>query len=267
MKRKRRGISAGVRWRVFKRDGFKCVYCGESSMLELVIDHGDPFARGGDDHEDNYVTACRLCNAGKRDKIIIPPAADGCDWVPTGDELTVRGVSYKSQLHADWADALRQAATGVAYMPQPERVEEYCGERWEIVRADFECHFFDPQIGDANVVILPRADHGLMGDSDRRRARNAALLGYTKPTAIIIGSPWFFYGIVINERYKGCPAGFALDGRLRSRGEVYLSGWYPDECWTPADPRDFEQISPKTCEHVGWHKSPEELWKEVHDAV
>ena len=81
-------------------------------MVELVIDHGDPFAKGGDDHEDNYVTACRLCNAGKRDKVIIPPAADACDWVPSGDEVAVRGVLYKSQLHADWADALRQAARG-----------------------------------------------------------------------------------------------------------------------------------------------------------
>lgn len=269
MKRKRKGISAAVRWRVFKRDGFRCIYCGESSMTKLVIDHGDPFARGGEDSEDNYVTACQPCNAGKRDKVIIPPASSDCDWVPTGEEVIVRGVEYRSQLHADWADALRQVASGVFYMPHPRRVDDYGsgGERWDIVRPDFECHFFDEKIGDAYVVLLPRSDHGRMCDRDLRRARNAAILGYKKPTAIIIGSPWFFYAVVINERYKGSPAGFLLDGRVHSRGEVWLSGWYPDECWTPADPRDFENIAPQTCEHIGWHKSPEELWKEVHDAV
>ena len=62
-----RGIPASIRFRVLRRDGFTCVYCGQSqaSGAVLHVDHFTPRARGGDDTEDNLVTACDRCNLGK----------------------------------------------------------------------------------------------------------------------------------------------------------------------------------------------------------
>lgn len=55
-----------LRERVFRRDGFRCVYCGEVFAAEdLTLDHVEPRMRGGDDSEGNLVTACRACNTRK----------------------------------------------------------------------------------------------------------------------------------------------------------------------------------------------------------
>lgn len=54
--------------KVFKRDQFKCQYCGLDGhqrfedWLNLTIDHVHPYARGGSRHLENLVTACRACD-------------------------------------------------------------------------------------------------------------------------------------------------------------------------------------------------------------
>ncbi len=54
--------------KVFKRDHFKCQYCGLDGLrvfenwLILTIDHVHPSAHGGSRRMDNLVTACRPCN-------------------------------------------------------------------------------------------------------------------------------------------------------------------------------------------------------------
>ena len=48
-KPKRVGISKKVRFEVFKRDGFRCVYCGEAApKVVLHVDHINPVSKGGD---------------------------------------------------------------------------------------------------------------------------------------------------------------------------------------------------------------------------
>jgi 5-methylcytosine-specific restriction endonuclease McrA len=55
-----------LRERVLRRDGFRCVYCGEMLPPEsLTLDHVQPRMRGGDHSEGNLVAACRPCNADK----------------------------------------------------------------------------------------------------------------------------------------------------------------------------------------------------------
>lgn len=62
----RRAIPPGVRFRVFARSGFRCVYCGAAAPeARLVIDHVVPLAKGGTDHEANLAAACQECNSGK----------------------------------------------------------------------------------------------------------------------------------------------------------------------------------------------------------
>jgi hypothetical protein len=62
-------VSKKLRFEVFKRDGFRCVYCGstpEKAMLR--VDHVEPASKGGADEPWNLVTACFDCNAGKSDR-------------------------------------------------------------------------------------------------------------------------------------------------------------------------------------------------------
>jgi 5-methylcytosine-specific restriction endonuclease McrA len=54
------------RERIFERDGYRCVYCGEVfPSEELTLDHVQPRLRGGDRSEGNLVTACGGCNVLK----------------------------------------------------------------------------------------------------------------------------------------------------------------------------------------------------------
>jgi hypothetical protein len=64
--KKRTGLSPRLRFEVFKRDGFRCVYCGATPVdVPLHVDHVKPVADGGTDDPTNLVTACRSCNGGK----------------------------------------------------------------------------------------------------------------------------------------------------------------------------------------------------------
>jgi hypothetical protein len=67
MPAKRVGMSKKTRFEVFKRDGFRCQYCGASApdVLLLVVDHIQPVAKGGKNNILNLITACQPCNAGK----------------------------------------------------------------------------------------------------------------------------------------------------------------------------------------------------------
>lgn len=59
-------IGKRTRFEVFKRDGFKCQYCGRTPPeVVLEIDHIIPKIAGGKDSIENYITACFDCNRGK----------------------------------------------------------------------------------------------------------------------------------------------------------------------------------------------------------
>lgn len=54
--------------KIYKRDGYKCVYCGNSK--QLTIDHLIPKSKGGKNTWENLVTCCSKCNIKKGDKTI-----------------------------------------------------------------------------------------------------------------------------------------------------------------------------------------------------
>lgn len=56
-----RNIEQGVQWAVFRRDEFRCVYCGRNDV-PLTVDHLVLYEDGGPSTEANLVAACRACN-------------------------------------------------------------------------------------------------------------------------------------------------------------------------------------------------------------
>jgi len=51
---------------LFKRDAHLCLYCGRRfSARDLSRDHVTPVSRGGRDHWNNVVSACKRCNNHK----------------------------------------------------------------------------------------------------------------------------------------------------------------------------------------------------------
>lgn len=62
-------ISKKLRFEVFKRDLFKCQYCGSvPPLVVLEVDHIVPVSKKGTDDIDNLVTSCFDCNRGKSNR-------------------------------------------------------------------------------------------------------------------------------------------------------------------------------------------------------
>lgn len=65
----RHAIPLSLRYRVLKRDSFRCVQCGCSPAIavgvELHVDHLVAFTHGGKTIEANLRTLCKECNLGK----------------------------------------------------------------------------------------------------------------------------------------------------------------------------------------------------------
>ncbi|HEY4538136.1 MAG TPA: HNH endonuclease [Erysipelothrix sp.] len=67
----RKPISKKVRFEIFKRDQFKCQYCGACAPdVVLHVDHINPVSKGGDNDLLNLITSCEPCNNGKRARLI-----------------------------------------------------------------------------------------------------------------------------------------------------------------------------------------------------
>lgn len=61
-----RTVRPSLRFEVFRRDDFRCRYCGRRSPeVVLHVDHRVPWSLGGATSLENLVTACRDCNLGK----------------------------------------------------------------------------------------------------------------------------------------------------------------------------------------------------------
>ena len=58
---------------IFKRDGYKCIYCGKSSIedgVKLHLEHIYPISEGGKEDLFNVATSCERCNIKKNTRIL-----------------------------------------------------------------------------------------------------------------------------------------------------------------------------------------------------
>jgi len=71
-RRKTRQVPLSLRYKVLKRDDFRCVKCGRSPAMEpglqLHVDHVTPWSEGGDTVLDNLQCLCAECNLGKSNR-------------------------------------------------------------------------------------------------------------------------------------------------------------------------------------------------------
>lgn len=116
----RKPISKTLRFEVFKRDSFKCQYCGaEAPNVLLHIDHINPVADGGTNELTNLITSCMPCNLGKRDVPLNDQAAVNKARAQL-DELQERREQL--ELMMQWRESLRDLDQEAV-----DRLAEYWG--------------------------------------------------------------------------------------------------------------------------------------------
>ena len=86
---------------VFRRDGFRCVYCGHDgrtfeTWAFLEVDHFKPRSRGGNDEIGNLVTSCVICNRMK----------SAFSW-DTLDEAKAEIGKWREQMRNHWRQLCR----------------------------------------------------------------------------------------------------------------------------------------------------------------
>jgi len=109
----RKTLSKKVRFEVFKRDLFKCQYCGNHPPdVVLNVDHIMPVAKGGSDDMDNLITSCEACNSGKSANLLTS--------VPRSLKDKAMEVAEKEAQYREYAKVLQA---------RRERIEQ---EVWEV---------------------------------------------------------------------------------------------------------------------------------------
>jgi HNH endonuclease len=89
---------------IFRRDGFRCVYCGQTFPGEaLTLDHVEPRMRGGDRSAGNLVTCCGACNASKGGQA-------AWAWLANQPDVRANFLKYASKVWPRLRRAVEEAA-------------------------------------------------------------------------------------------------------------------------------------------------------------
>lgn len=119
----RKPISKKLRFDVFKRDSFKCQYCGCSAPeVILHVDHIEPVSKGGDNSIVNLITSCDSCNLGKGDRRLSDDSAVKRQKEQL-DELNKRREQL--QMMMKWRKEIK--------LIDEQYIESFCGQYSELV--------------------------------------------------------------------------------------------------------------------------------------
>jgi hypothetical protein len=91
-------VSIRTRFEVFKRDGFRCRYCGaNAASVMLHVDHVVAIANGGSGDPANLITSCAKCNLGKSD---VPLDESKLSTTPLPEDLREHAAQIRAYLAA-----------------------------------------------------------------------------------------------------------------------------------------------------------------------
>ncbi|WP_241168399.1 HNH endonuclease [Escherichia coli] len=118
VKKIRSGITKKIRFEVFKRDGFKCQYCGSSAPdVILHVDHINPVSKGGDNDMMNLITSCDSCNGGKSDKLL----SDNSIMEKQRQQLQELNTKREQlEMMIKWRDGLKSLKTMLLILSLPK---------------------------------------------------------------------------------------------------------------------------------------------------
>lgn len=173
----RQAIGARLRFEIFKRDGFRCVYCGGTPVQSpLHVDHVLAVANGGTNDPANLVTACESCNLGKS--------------------------SVPLQLRK-----LRVSLATEAQHEQPQQILEYLALQREIQKAKKEsaaalADYWEQQLDREPVSMLARFP-GLLGEFDIAKLFGAIDIVAAKGLSRSEDQVRYFYGVLRCWRRAG----------------------------------------------------------------
>lgn len=120
---KRKQISKKIRFEVFKRDSFKCQYCGSSAPdVILHVDHIEPISKGGDNSILNLITSCDSCNLGKSDRSL----SDDSAVIKQKEQLNELNKRREQlQMMMKWRQEIKSI--------EEQYVENFCNQYSELV--------------------------------------------------------------------------------------------------------------------------------------
>lgn len=116
---KRGGLGNRLRFEVFKRDGFTCMYCGNKPpQIVLEVDHIVPVSKGGTNSIENLVCSCFSCNRGKAANLL--------------------GVLPNSAIEENTREKVKQYAEYIKWIKEKAKLDEQA--------IDFVCAVYETYI-------------------------------------------------------------------------------------------------------------------------
>ena len=92
-------VSKKTRFEVFKRDAFRCQYCGRTPPVVILhADHIVAVANGGDSQQSNLITSCSECNLGKGARPLDQVPASLKDQIAEKRERAAQVEAYNQSL-------------------------------------------------------------------------------------------------------------------------------------------------------------------------
>lgn len=84
LRKSQRQIDQNISWSVYRRDEYRCRYCGRDSV-PLTVDHIILWEVGGATTEENLLSSCRRCNK-------LRGSMDYADWMDSKAYRSVSGM-------------------------------------------------------------------------------------------------------------------------------------------------------------------------------
>jgi hypothetical protein len=159
---KRKAMSKTLRFEVFKRDGFKCQYCGaHPPQVILQVDHIHPVAKGGSDEIGNLITSCQPCNLGKGVRSLTSAPQGMKEQTAEAQEREAQIKGFSEVMEAARQRMDREAWNVAAALEGAEEIDEFSRANLQSIR------MFIKRAGYWPVLEAAEAAYGRFGISQR----------------------------------------------------------------------------------------------------